>query len=205
MEECAIVLGIPEFDDEIFAEKVAKITIPETGTLIFDFTDGTRLTHHWSRNSKKESWTDECRKRASDYRREHAVTRDDITCFTTKIKCEHCGCNFRKQVSTMADGTKRGYWRCADRNGCTAKGLRDDFLRNMAAEVLGLAEFDEDIFLEKIDRITVRDGTHLTFHFTDGGTAERDYKFKKESKPWTEEQRQKFMATRKSHPMSDER
>lgn len=103
--------------------------------------------------------------------REHAVTRDDITCFTTKIKCEHCGCNFRKQVSTMADGKKRGYWRCADRNGCTVKGLRDDFLRDMTAEVLGLAEFDEDVFLERIDRITVRDGTHLTFHFTDGGTS----------------------------------
>ena len=204
MEEYAKVLGIPEFDKEVFAEKVAQITIPETGTLIFDFTDGTQLTHHWSRNSKKDSWTDECRKRASDYRREHAVTRDDITCFTTKIKCEHCGCNFRKQVSTMADGTKRGYWRCADRNGCTVKGLRDDFLRDMTAEVLDLAEFDEDVFLEKIDRITVRDGTHLTFHFTDGDTDERDYTFKRDSKPWSEEQRQKFMATRKTHPMSDE-
>ena len=94
MEECAKVLGTPEFDEAVFAEKVAQITIPETGTLIFDFTDG----------------------------------------------------------------TKRGYWRCADRNGCTVKGLRDDFLRDMTAEVLGLAEFDEDVFLEKIDRITVRDG-----------------------------------------------
>lgn len=101
MEECAKVLDIPEFDEEIFTEKVAQITAPETGTLIFDFTDGTQLTHHWSRNSKKESWTEECRKRASDYRREHAVARDDITCFTTKIKCEHCGCNFRKQSSTI--------------------------------------------------------------------------------------------------------
>ena len=204
MEECAKVLGIPEFDEDIFSEKVVQITVPETGTLIFDFTDGTQLTHHWSRNSKKDSWTDECRKRASDYRREHAVTRDDITCFTTKIKCEHCGCNFRKSVSTMSDGTKRGYWRCADKNGCTVKGLRDDFLRDMAAEVLGLDGFNEDIFLEKIDRITVRNGTHLTFHFADGGTAERDYTFKKEGKPWAEERRQKFMETRQSHPMSDE-
>ena len=74
----------------------------------------------------------------------------------------------------------------------------------MTAEVLGLTEFEEDVFLERIDRITVRDGTHLTFHFTDGGTVERDYTFKRAGKPWSEEQRQKFMATRKSHPMSDE-
>lgn len=104
----------------------------------------------------------------------------------------------------MADGTKRGYWRCVARNGCTVKGLRDDLLRDMTTEVLGLAEFDEDIFLERIDRITVRDGIHLTFHFTDVGTAEREYTFKRDSHPWTEVQRQKFMATRKSHPMSDE-
>ena len=104
----------------------------------------------------------------------------------------------------MIDGSKRSYWRCSDKNGCTVKGLRDDFLRDMTAEVLGLTEFDEAIFLERIDRITVRDGTHLTFHFTDGGTAERDYTFKREGKPWSEEQRQKYMATRQSHPMSDE-
>lgn len=204
MEECAKVLGTSEFDEEIFTEKVAQITIPESGIMIFDFTDGTQLTHIWSRNSRKDSWTDECRKRASDYRREHVVKRDDITCFTTKIKCEHCGCNFRKQVNTMSDGTKRGYWRCADRNGCTVKGLRDDYLRSMVSELLGLPEFDEDIFLARIDRITVRDGTHLTFHFTDGGTAERDYTFKKEGKLWSEERRQIFMKARKPHSMGDE-
>ncbi len=44
----------------------------------------------------------------------------------------------------------------------------------------------------------------MTFHFKDGGTAERDYTFKKEGKPWTEERWQKYMATRKSHPMSEE-
>ena len=204
MEECAKVLGLSEFDEDIFAEKVATITVPEVGTLIFDFTDGTRLTHHWSRNSKKESWTAEYRKRASEYRREHAFTRDDVTCFTTKIKCEHCGCNFRKDINTMKDGEKRWYWRCADRNGCVVKGLRDDYLRIIAADVLGLDEFDDDIFLEKISRITVRDGTHLTFHFNDGGIVERDYTYKKETKPWTEEQRQKYIATRQSHPMSDD-
>ena len=203
-EECAKALGIPEFDERVFAERVAQITIPEMGTLIFDFTDGTRLIHHWSRNARKESWTDECRKRASDYRREHAVTREGITCFTTKIKCEHCGCNFRKQIYTIANVGKRSYWRCADRNGCPVKGLRDDYLRGMTAEVLGLDAFDEAVFLEKIDRVAVRNGTHLTFHFKDGSIAERDYTFKKQGKPWSEEQRQKFMATRKSHPMSDE-
>ena len=205
IEECAKVLGLSEFDENIFADKVSRITVPEAGTLIFDFTDGNQLTHQWSRNAKKESWTDEYRKQASDYRRKHAFTRDDITCFTTKIKCEHCGCNYRKDINTMKDGKKRWYWRCADRKNCTAKGLRDDYLRDMTADVLGLEKFSDEIFLEKIDHISVRERTHLTFHFKDGTTAERDYSFKRDAKPWTEERREKTAASIRASFTEDRR
>ena len=186
-KECAKVLELEDFDDEVFSKKVEKITVPETGMMIFTFKDGSELEHHWYRNAKKDSWTEECRQRASEYRRNHAVTRDDITCFTTKIKCEHCGCNFRKSTSTMADGSKVGYWRCADRNGCVVKGLRDEQLRELTADVLGLEEFDDDIFLEQIDHIDVRDGKVLIFVFKDGHTEVREWKFKRASHKHTEE------------------
>lgn len=68
-EECAKVLGLPEFNEETFSERVKKITILAPGTMIFDFTDGTSLEHHWSRNAKKDSWTAERRKAVSEYRR----------------------------------------------------------------------------------------------------------------------------------------
>ena len=54
-EECAKVLGLPEFNEETFSERVKKITIPAPGIMIFDFTDGTSLEHHWSRNAKKQN------------------------------------------------------------------------------------------------------------------------------------------------------
>ena len=197
-EECAKVLETPEFDEEVFSERVKQITIPEAGTMLFESTDGTTLEHHWERNAKKESWTPECRKRASDYRKTHPATRDDITCFTTKIRCEHCGCNYRKQSQTMADGSRNAYWRCADRNGCTVKGLRDDHMREIAAEVLGMETFDESAFLQKVDHISVRNGTHLTFHFTDGTTIEREYEYRKEGRAWSDEHKERMSRIMKS-------
>lgn len=197
-EECAKVLGTLEFDEEVFSERVKQITIPEAGTMLFEFTNGTTLEHHWERNAKKESWTPECRKRASDYRKTHPATRDDITCFTTKIRCEHCGCNYRKQSQTMADGSRNAYWRCADRNGCTVKGLRDDHMREIAAEVLGMETFDENVFLQRVDHIGVRYGTHLTFHFTDGTTIEREYKYRKEGRTWSDEHKERMSRIMKS-------
>lgn len=190
-EECAKVLGIPEFDEDIFSERIKQITVPETGTMILEFADGTTLEHHWNRNAKKEAWTDENRQRASQYRRRHPVTRDDITCFTTKIRCEECGCNYRKQTCIMADGHRNAYWKCADKKNHPGKSLREDHLKEIITEVLGIDAFDESIFLERIDHISVRSLTHLTFHFKDGSTAERDYEFGKEGVPWTNESREK--------------
>ena len=98
MEECAKVLGIPEFDEEVFAERVVQITIPETGTLIFDFTDG----------------------------------------------------------------TKRGYWRCADKDGCTVKGLRDDYLPDC------ISEFRTDYWGHLVEKVTVHRKGAMTFTLSCG-------------------------------------
>lgn len=190
-EECAKVLGTLEFDEDTFGERVKQITVPETGTMIFEFTDGSTLEHHWHRNAKKESWTDAHRKRASEYRKRHPVTRSDITCFTTKIRCEECGCNYRKQTTTMADGHKNAYWSCADKKTHPGKSLREDHLKEIIADVLGLEEFSEDAFKEHVDFISARGLTHLTFHLKDGTAAEREYEFRKEGIPWTDERREK--------------
>jgi hypothetical protein len=86
----------------------------------------------------------------------------------------------------MADGHKNSYWHC-----CGAKSLRDDHLRELTAEVLGLKSFDEAVFLKQIDCISVRNTTHLTFHFHDGQTIEREYAFGKEGVKWSPERRKK--------------
>jgi len=186
--ECAKALGIDEFDEDIFTERVDFISIPKHGTMIFHFKDGTSLSRDWENTSKKDSWTAAARKRASDYRRTHAVTRDDITCFTTKIKCTDCGCNFRKQVQRLKSG-KVWYWRCGDHNGCGRTGIKEHELKPIAAEVLGLDEFDDSVFLEQIDHIDVEKDMTLVFYFNDGRVESRQYTMSRVSHPCSEKQK----------------
>lgn len=203
--ECAKVLGLTEFDEFVFVERVVKITVPKHGVMIFHFTDGTSLRHEWVSTLKQDCWTAERRAITSEYRRNHAANRKDITCFTTKIKCAHCGCNFHKQISKSsgADGKKQHHWRCAEHNGCATVGLRDDLLRSMTANVLGIAEFDEIVFKEQIDHIDVLSASEIMFCFKDGKTVSRTWeKPKRIGKPWTEERRAKFKdSIRKSYTL----
>jgi resolvase domain protein len=90
----------------------------------------------------------------------------------------------------MADGTKIGYWRCADKNGCVVKGLRDEWLRELTADVLGLDEFSDEAFLDQIDHIEVEDGKFLTYFFKDGHTEVREWTYKRVTHKHTEEYKQ---------------
>ncbi len=203
--ECAKAMGIPEFDESIFAERVRQITIPETGIMLFQMTDGTTKEHRWENTAKKDSWTEGRRQEVSEYRRSHAVKRSDITCFTTKIKCAHCGANFRKQTSKTTTGPV-GYWCCSVvGRPCGTPGLRDDFLRPMAAEVLGLPEFDETVFLERVDHITVDNQKQLTFTMKDGSNVQRVWNVKRQSPKWSPERRAKFDAAPKRVYTEEER
>ena len=65
----AEVLGLPEFDAAIFAERIAEIRVTEANKLLFVFHDGRTLEHEWQDRSRRESWTDEMRQTA----REHAL------------------------------------------------------------------------------------------------------------------------------------
>ena len=97
-EECAKVLGLPEFDEETFSEWVKKITIPAPGIMIFDFTDGTSLEHHWSRNAKKDSWTAERRKRSANT---GAVGNPDGSAITPSPTSSNAGTAERTIVSRL--------------------------------------------------------------------------------------------------------
>ncbi len=71
----------------------------------------------------------------------------------------------------------------------SGKSLRKDHLKELICDMLGIDEFDEHVFIDRIDHISVRDTAHLTFHLTDGTTAEREYTYSKEVVPHTQEQK----------------
>ena len=64
--KCAEVLGLTEYDTAVFTAKVASITIPDDGVLVFAFKDGSERTATWENRSRRESWTDEMKQTARE-------------------------------------------------------------------------------------------------------------------------------------------
>lgn len=191
---CAEALGLDEFDEAVFMEKIDFISVPDNGVLKFHFKDGTEKIQTWKSTAKKDSWTQEARARASAYRREHAAMgKKGASCFTSKIKCGVCGRNFNRATQkNIGCGGTAHYFRCAGSRECGTPGLREDRLKAMICGVLGISEFDESVFLEKIDRIIVNAPDRLTFVMKDGNTVDRIWKFTKEMPAWTAEHRRHY-------------
>lgn len=59
-----------------------------------------------------------------------------------------------------------------------------------SAEVLGLAEFDQGIFNERVQEIQVAGSNKLIFVFRDGHTTEKVWQDRSRSESWTEDMRQ---------------
>lgn len=194
--KCAEVMGTDDFDEDAFEEQIELITVPEHGVLTFHFKDGTEKTLTWENTLKKEAWTEEARQRASEYRRKNAAMgKKGASCFTSKLKCAECGCNFRRQTAKAAymENRKVSHWRCADHKGCGTIGIKDHILREICAEVLGQDSFDEDDFLARIDHIMVSAPAVLTFHFKDGHTETAEYEHPDVPRPRCSEEKKEHM------------
>lgn len=179
-QACADALGIDEFDEDAFTERVDFISVPDNGFLTFHFKDGTERTLTWENTAKKECWTPERRAEVSKYRRSHrAMGKKGSSCLTCKIKCGSCGGNYQAESSS---GTR--YWRCRTKHDGIS--LREDALMNMIAEVMGTESFDEDAVTDKLDSILALEDT-LIFRFRDG---------REETRTWAKPRR-------KSHKCSE--
>ena len=65
-EKCAEVLGLAEYDPTLFTAKVAAITVPDDGIMVFTFNDGSERIVNWENRSRRESWTDEMKQSARE-------------------------------------------------------------------------------------------------------------------------------------------
>ena len=73
----ANVLGLPEFDTAVFAEKVSGIQVCAGNKLIYRMTDGTEREVVWKDRSRSKSWTPEMKEKA---RRKTLARNGDKTC-----------------------------------------------------------------------------------------------------------------------------
>ncbi|MEE8807518.1 MAG: recombinase family protein [Lactimicrobium sp.] len=174
---CCEVLGLSEFDEAVFLEKVDHIEVPEKYTLQFFLKDGTEITRPAPNTGHQDCWTAEYRAETSKKRREHPYAKG-TTELSGRIKCAACGCNFRRctQPASNPNKPKMHYWRCSNHsNGCITIGLREDVLKKQIAEVMGIPEYDADLFKNQIPLIYVKDKDLLEIHFKDGRVETTQY------------------------------
>ena len=95
-------------------------------------------------------------------------------CFTSKIVCGHCGNHYYKGATktNTIDGLCDNYI-CVGKKKkgvdfCTARNIKGSRLRKACCEVLGIDEFDEDLFSTQIEKIVTTDTDILEFYFYDG-------------------------------------
>lgn len=171
VKACTEVLGLEEFDEEIFLREVDHIDVPKRYVLEFHMTDGRVITKDCPNTGHKDCWTAEYRAKTSAKRRKNGTKCKGSSCFTGKIKCKNCGCNFRRatQPSATAESGKVNYWRCSEHsNGCQTAGLREDVLMPLLADALGMAEFDDGLFRKIVDYISVLTDKDLEIYKKDG-------------------------------------
>ena len=108
--------------------------------------------------------------------------------FTGKIQCNCCGKNYRRK--TTATGV---VWICATYNTkgkkyCpTAKQIPENTLISVCCEVLGISEFDTNIFENQIAKILVPAPNELIFVFHNGHEISANWKDRSRSESWTDE------------------
>ena len=111
--------------------------------------------------------------------------------FTGKICCVKCGKNYKR--GRHGD---RVFWNCSTyltkgSKFCRCSQIPEPLLYNITAEVLGLKEFDPDIFESKITVIEAHDDNTLVFCFTDGTQTVKRWQHRSRAESWTPEMREK--------------
>ncbi len=110
--------------------------------------------------------------------------------FTSKIVCNKCGKNYKRKTARG-----RASWNCSTylkygKDSCHTKQIPEVILLSIAAEVLGLTEFDEMAFKRQVKEIQVPDFNVLMFVIHNGRMIHKEWKNKPRSESWSEEARQ---------------
>lgn len=118
-----------------------------------------------------------------------------FSALTGMIVCTKCGKKYRRRVSAYEEA-----WNCATylslgKEECHTKKIPEDILLSITASVLGLPEFDADVFKAQIKEIQVPSFNHLIYVFKDGRVVEREWQDKSRSTSWTVEMRRKAAET----------
>ena len=202
-QACAEAMGLENFDEELFSERVDHIVVPDHGVLVFHFKNGMEKVQTWENTSKKDFWTEERRRAKAAYLKLHPSKG----CYMSgKIRCGKCGETFGRQVThPYKDGTRAYKWRCRGRkNGCDADTVDDEILKSIYMEIKGCEEFSEEKMSEDIDHISVISNNEMIFHFTDGREISHHWEKLVRPKPRHTEETKRLMSKLAKERWTDE-
>lgn len=188
-QACADVLGLGEFDESIFSEQIERIEVPAPNEMLFYFKDGHTIPHHWESTMRKDCWTDERRAAKGRYVQAHQLGPNS-SCFTSRIRCDSCGENYRRQRSKHKDGSIDSVWRCASSKKCDSPSIKEETLAELCAKAMGMTVFDETAFREQIACIHITAPFRLSVHFFDGHTFDAQWENKRKMPGHSEERKQ---------------
>ncbi len=175
---CSEVLGISEFDNKVFADRISRIDVIGKDSMLFHFTDGTEHLQHWESTARKDCWDDAARQRMSE-RVKHIQLCANSSCFTSRIKCESCGVNYRRATRVYQDGTKYYVWADRTIHTCKNVSIYEDTLQELTAQALGISSFDDAAFTKHVNHIGIIGIGRLRFYFRDGTIKEATWSTKR--------------------------
>jgi len=110
--------------------------------------------------------------------------------FSSLIQCEICGKKYKRK-----DRKGKVAWYCSTflqegKSACPSKQTPETVLYSLSNEVLGLDEFNADLFVRDISEISVPEPGKLIFVFRDGHTAEKVWQHTSRRESWTDEMRE---------------
>ena len=190
MEASAKVLGVSEFDEDIFFDKVESITVQRMHELLFCLHDGTEVLQHWEHTAQKASWTPERKARHAANRTAFPAKTKGVSCMTGRIRCELCGLNYNKQTRKVARAGMVTFWKCrgiGNGGSCASEQITHDHLNSILAEALGVAQMTDEIFTGQIDHIGMCEPGKLIIYKKNDGTIPGSYELlpmEKRQKPY---------------------
>ncbi|MDR1408707.1 MAG: recombinase family protein [Oscillospiraceae bacterium] len=115
--------------------------------------------------------------------------------FTGRLICEKCGKSYRRKHNNAGTKYEKVVWICSTFNThgkavCDAQQIPESILEAKAAEILGLSEFDENVFTMQIKEIRVPSAGRLVFIFHDGFQMETEWQNPSRRESWTPEMKQ---------------
>lgn len=124
--------------------------------------------------------------------------RNDLNCFSSRIICGKCGRKYHRK--NYHNKIKENYhvWKCHTKaikgETCRNCDIRESHLLEAAADVLGLATFDADVFHDQIEKVIVDEPRDLLFYFRDGRVERRHCEMPGHKGFWTPEMRARHSA-----------